>query len=154
MIGRRGILRSFGGLVAAASVKNISNPALNPTLNPTFLSQGISDYPVAGCSTNKDYDYNDCPTAGFNKEDTRSKALQYLLAEGLPEYEIQRIKEAEKRKHLTLDPDLYVSKSFSLTTRMRMQLQRNIDRSIKESLKHALHRVGPAIEESWLSRWV
>ena len=73
---------------------------------------------------------------------------------GVPDWKREDLRE-DSRRSRTLDPDLAAMKSFSLSTKMRMQWQRNygllIDRALRqtqmERVKRAFFEANPAVSE-------
>lgn len=73
---------------------------------------------------------------------------------GVPDWKREDLRE-DSRRSRTLDPDLAAMKSFSLSTKMRMQWQRNysllIDRALRqtqmERVKRAFFEANPDISE-------
>jgi hypothetical protein len=80
--------------------------------------------------------YDEPSSPGRVKKRMAQRLFGELLARGmekLPEYVIQRIKD-NNQAVIGLDPDLVANKAFSLSTKVRMQRERNIQRSIEATL--------------------
>lgn len=61
------------------------------------------------------------------------RIVSYLASNSLPSYVTERIR-ADAQNVTRLDPDLAVNRSFSLSTKFRIQREREIERAIARSL--------------------
>ena len=136
MIGRRGFLSLVGlAPVAAASVAQKLaglGEGVAAVLGSAELHAGVSEHygkPIG------------CAETGYGRGQTLSPdmmAKAYLAINPVPDFVVDRLRD-ESRAIYRLDPDLASNRSFSLSTKLSVQRQREIARAIDKT-KRLAHR--------------
>mgnify|MGYP006292741839 CR=1 FL=1 len=139
--------RSFFG-VAVASPFAAKEAAKKVIENAGQLAQMQS----SGISYHSDSIYTGISTSSVNGP---MRSLWDAIRDmGVPDWKREDLRE-DSRRSRTLDPDLAAMKSFSLSTKLRMQWQRNyqhlIDRALRqtqmERVKRAFFESNPDVSE-------
>lgn len=127
-VGRRGFLRTM--LAAPAAAKAVSDRAIAEAvgLNPIGLG-GYGPSPPGGAPL--------AANAGALSTSGRVSRLFKFLKKsgGLPRFELEKIRRECRYVH-TLDPDLAALRSFSMSVKIQMQRERNIERTIEQTLAY------------------
>ena len=140
--------RSFFG-VAVASPFAAKEAAMKVLENAGNLTSQMQS---SGISYHSDSLYTGISTSSVNGP---MRSLWDAIRDmGVPDWKREDLRE-DSRRSRTLDPDLAAMKSFSLSTKMRMQWQRNythlIDRALRqtqmERVKRAFFETNPDVSE-------
>lgn len=131
MIGRRGFLKALGlAPVAGASVAQRMigvGEGLSAVFGGQALSAGVSEYTGFPGPIGQTGD-----ASGGTYVDPDLLAKAYLALNPVPDFVIDRMRH-EMRGIYRLDPDLAVNRSFSMSTKVMIQREREIDRAIEQT---------------------
>jgi hypothetical protein len=129
MIGRRGFLRAIG--VAPAAVLAEQTAGLQGGVRSIF---GWA--PIAGAiqeNLGEELPPTNSPPVG---ESVWTKAARFFAGNAIPPHIIERYRD-NARNVTRLDPDLAANRSFSLSTKLRIQQEREIEREIERTKRVA-----------------
>lgn len=124
MLARRSFLRALGIGPAAIAVGSAEQA--------TGLRGGVGSLFGHGVSSGV-YDIAGPPGLTGDPAGIAQKMATYLAGNALPSFVTDRIRENARDIH-RLDPDLAVNRSFSLTTKMRIQAEREVVRATRTAM--------------------
>jgi hypothetical protein len=131
VIGRRGFLKALGlapavGASAAQRLVGVGE-GLSAVFGGQALSAGVSEYTGFPSSLKATGD-----NSGGAYIDPDLIAKAYLAVNPVPDFVVERMRQ-EMRGIYRLDPDLAVNRSFSMSAKVMIQREREIDRAIENT---------------------
>lgn len=137
MLGRRSFLALLGAAPAAAK---------SAAVEAVSASQGVTG---VGVMPNH---FDAAPSIyahdGWEEE---KKALEYLLKGGWPDHVDERCRR-ESKTIVALDADLVANRSFSWSTKLRLQGERNYRRAKADAVRDARNRLNRKTLPKWLQQ--
>ena len=96
---------------------------------------------VVSCIRDTTTGYETEPQPQNGQANTNAAILTHLLANGIPQHVLDQLQERAKNNVGHLDPDLAANRSFSLSTKFRIQVQRDYQKAIEQTYVQAQRNV-------------